>query len=362
MEKGGRRHGVISIISFLLLLASLLVLPACSDGSNENKKEKDEAASAYEEQLEAQLGLLNEHIPTDERKEALSLLEEINALKEERLKQGEYEKSEKETKLLKQLNEFYDSRTEMYLVEEDQYYEEEPVPEAETLAEYGVGHDGTLDPQGGRSISNECPWTDAQIREVWQQVMDILPEGSDKYFARLEIFTDGHEEMLAYVEQADDTGTLWTLAIDPSDYGDEELFVETIVHEFFHCVTMNDEQVLYTEKPNAFEYTEEYSEGAYCIYPEGSFVADFYEIFWTDYIDDREIDMESEYFYLRHEDDFVTDYAATMPTEDICESFAYFVLYEKDDGGAVWQQKIDFFNDYPKLVEYRQEIRENLGM
>lgn len=315
--------------------------------------------------LEAQLGLLNDYINDDEREEALSLVEEIAHLQEDRIREGEYEKSAEEEGLLGELNQFYDDCTEYYLLDDGdwEYYDEDyEAPEEKTLATYQVTDNGSVRLAGNKSIDAACPWTNHDIRKVWNEIMEILPEECRNYFVKLVVFTDGAEETLAYVEQADDYGMEWTLAIDPADYDDRELFVETIVHEFFHCVTLNDEQALYTDEPDVDTYTEEYDDGAYCVYYEDSYIQDFYEAFWTQYIDDREINMESEYFYLRHEDDFVTEYAATMPSEDICESFAYFVLYEEQGGDAVWEQKMSFFYDYPELVEYRDEIRTNLGM
>lgn len=318
-----------------------------------------------EEQLEAQLGLLCDYITEDEWEEALYLLKKIDYLKEERFLEGEYEISAEEETLLEELNWLYDDCTKCYLMDEDDYGyddEDDEVPEEKVLATYKVKDNGSVGLVGNKSIDSKCPWTDKEIKSVWKEIRSILPEDCMDYFVKLVVFTDGQAETLAYVEQTDDYGAEWMLAIDPADYEDRDLFVETIVHEFFHCVTLNDEQVYYTDEPEEDAYSEEYEEGVYCIYPDGSYVMDFYDAFWTGYIDDREINMESEYFYYRHEDDFVTDYAASSPAEDICESFAYFVLYGDDGGNAVWEQKINFFYDYPELVEYRDEIRDNLDM
>lgn len=69
-------------------------------------------------------------------------------------------------------------------------------------------------------------------------------------------------------------------------------------------------------------------------------------------------------FFLRHYDDFVTAYASTDPSEDICEAFTFFVLWPRDPlaDQAVWTQKLDFFYDYPELVSFRDQIRANLGL
>ena len=95
----------------------------------------------------------------------------------------------------------------------------------------------------------------------------------------------------------------------------------------------------------------------------GSYLDDFYQAFWTGYLDDRLANPDSCNFFLRHEDDFVTDYASSSPSEDIAESFTYFVLQDGPrPGDAVWEQKLNFFFDYPEMTALRQEIRACLGL
>ena len=69
-------------------------------------------------------------------------------------------------------------------------------------------------------------------------------------------------------------------------------------------------------------------------------------------------------FFLRFYDDFIDPYASTDPSEDICESFTYFVLRPRDPYAYqdVWSQKLDFFYNYPELVEFRTAVRGNLGL
>jgi hypothetical protein len=52
----------------------------------------------------------------------------------------------------------------------------------------------------------------------------------------------------------------------------------------------------------------------------------------------------------------VDDYATTHPTEDIAESFAYFVFSPEPTGDSIKDQKIAFFYEYPELVKLRQSI------
>jgi hypothetical protein len=61
-------------------------------------------------------------------------------------------------------------------------------------------------------------------------------------------------------------------------------------------------------------------------------------------------------FYQAHSAEFVDDYAATHPTEDIAESFTYFVFSPKPAGASIKEQKIKFFYEYPELVQLREGI------
>jgi hypothetical protein len=65
-------------------------------------------------------------------------------------------------------------------------------------------------------------------------------------------------------------------------------------------------------------------------------------------------------FYEKYQDQFVSDYAAANPGEDIAESWTYFILAPKPHGSTIAEQKILFFYEYPELVDLRQQILTNL--
>lgn len=71
---------------------------------------------------------------------------------------------------------------------------------------------------------------------------------------------------------------------------------------------------------------------------------------------------------------YATEYAATIPTEDVAEVFAEWVLNDGDVrtvtdedvrrdvvAGSVLDEKFDFFESYPELVEVRDAIRAGLA-
>jgi len=69
---------------------------------------------------------------------------------------------------------------------------------------------------------------------------------------------------------------------------------------------------------------------------------------------------ESDAFYENNAEAFVTDYAATSIAEDIAESFSYFVMKDKPTGSAVKDKKVQFFYEFPVLVQLRTKIRASL--
>ncbi len=64
-------------------------------------------------------------------------------------------------------------------------------------------------------------------------------------------------------------------------------------------------------------------------------------------------------FYQKYSDQFVDDYATTDPSEDMAETFAYFVYSPKPAGDTIRDQKILFFYDYPELIQARDQILNN---
>ena len=91
----------------------------------------------------------------------------------------------------------------------------------------------------------------------------------------------------------------------------------------------------------------------------------FYDRFWAGYDehpDLENIDADVAYdFYLQHEEDFVSDYAATNIGEDFAESFMTYVLEDDWSPRTPTGAKLAFFEEYPELAELRDQMRSALG-
>jgi len=338
----------------LWILLLLLFCSGCEDGALEPPLADPEVGPAAERLACAQLGELDGLITEAERQRVLLLLEQVIPLRQERTQAGVWEKSGEELRLTGQLNRLYERYTVKYLGSGGTWGY--GAPTEKILAEYTI-QEGARLRKDTRAETEESLYTEADFQSLWEKLYAFLPEGAWADFSRLIVFTDGLDETLAYVYRADSAGKKWVVAVDPADAADWDWFTETVLHEYAHYVTLNHEQVTYTDHQTAATYNE-----AGMVAQPDSYLDDFYQAFWADYLDDRLANMESFNFFLRHEPDFVTPYASTDPSEDIAESFAYFILYEPAQGDAVWEQKQNFFYQYPELEQFRTETRLRLGL
>lgn len=330
---------------FLLLCGGCTQEPAGPEPAGE--REEAERLS------QIQLGILYDMVAETERERVVSLLEQVIPLRRAREEADIWEKTAGETRLVEQLNRLYERYTVKYVGSGGSWGYTSPTEQV--LAEYTILPDNGLRPdlfaQTESSLFRETEYID-----LWQRMCAILPEEAWTDFTKLIIFTDGPEEMLAYVYAMDEAGERWAIAVDPADAEDWDSFAQTVLHEYAHYLTLNSGQVEYTHHQRAAVYSEA---GMNAI--EGSYLNDFYLAFWVDYLDDRLANQDSVNFLLRHPEDFPTPYASSGPCEDIAECFAGFILNEPSQGGETWEQKLEFFYQYPELVRFREETRAYMG-
>ena len=332
-----KRRVILSVLLAGLLSLSACALPIRQGGDVEIQAEAQRLAAA-------QLGKLDGLLTQEEREQVVEQLEWLLSLRRLRETEGKWEPSSREEQLVSRLNQLYEDYTRRYLGDLGSWSADEE--KIELLTEYTV-KDGGLEAVEGKDA----------YQDLWNQVKAMLPEGSLDAFDRFTVFTDGAEEILAYVVPTDDDGARWELAVDPEDAGDGASFAETVMHEYCHYLTLNNRQVDYGGQPTYGCYAESELTAR-----PSSYLNAFYRAFWTDYLDDRLADPETYGFYLRHSDDFLTSYAATSPSEDIAESFAYFVLYDRAEGEGLQAQKQNFFYAYPELVSFRDQARARMGL
>jgi hypothetical protein len=250
------------------------------------------------------------------------------------------------------------------------------IPDAETfLVAYPVSGNVIGNPYYNETIPAELQDEQANSssqQAIWNYFTSIIPEKSRGFLTEYSILTDGEGNLLAAVSQSYSDPNRWVLEVDIADAQDYNHLTFTLIHEFGHLLTLNSEQV--TPSMAVFEHPEDQEiynqEVAQCsnYFPgEGcsesdSYINQFYQRFWMDkYAEWNQVDaINDDYlyyeklneFYEKYQDQFVTDYAATNPGEDIAESWTHFVLTPKPQGTTI--------AEFPELVQLRQEILNNL--
>lgn len=213
-----------------------------------------------------------------------------------------------------------------------------------TVEVYSVLADGTLDPQA-----------DGLTQRVWETFGRVAGgSGAAGFMIEYRVGDSVSSDTLAYVYQSDDPA-LWVLAANLATSDDPTQLIATLIHEYAHILSLGVGQL----DPDAVSCdTLVLDEGC----ADGSALAAFEDEFWSGYgdsapaADNSDADIAWE-FYLEHEDDFVSDYAATNVVEDIAESFMTWVLEDSASGDSIVARKLAFFDDYPEFVTIRERIR-----
>lgn len=215
---------------------------------------------------------------------------------------------------------------------------------------YTVEPDASLSPTG-----------DETTESVWDMFVRIVtPEMAGSVIRDFRVGDSESSDTLAYVLQTDDPEQ-WTLVVNLAYASDEDLLLSTLIHEYAHILSLSPGQT----DPEAWSCdTLQLDEG--CAEPDSALWA-FDQEFWAQYGSDApdpanaDADLAYE-FYLDHEDDFVSDYAATNVVEDFAESFMTFVLEPEPDSDTTIAQKLLFFWDRPEYVEIRDHVRAEFGL
>ena len=213
---------------------------------------------------------------------------------------------------------------------------------------YDVLADGTLEPAASGVAA-----------EVWELFVRMV--GTDVAGESIIQYRAGDapdSDTLAYVYQDADP-QYWTLAVNLAVADDPQLLVATLIHEYAHVFSFDEEQFV----TDAACPTPVLLEGCTA---DDSYLTAFYDTFWAGYpdaVDVENLDPDLAWqFYETYEEDFVSDYAATNLGEDLAESFMTYVIEDAAEGPTVAAQKLRFFDQYPELVALREHIRTELAV
>jgi hypothetical protein len=251
---------------------------------------------------------------------------------------------------------------------EPQGAENLPVADTEMpLATYKITGDTISSPEFASGIPDEFVKYQKDTKDharIWKFITDVIPAEHRAMLSQFVVYSDGYDNSTGAVDQGDSADT-WTIEADAVDSQDFKMLSTTLIHEFGHMLTLNDQQI--TADVDTCDY---YMTLDGCS-QEDSYINAFYDAFWTNIYDewksDANLSEEGEadedsvtVFYEKHADEFLTDYAPTGPEEDIAESWTYFIFSKKPTEKTPANEKILFFYDYPELVALRQQVLSGL--
>ncbi len=194
---------------------------------------------------------------------------------------------------------------------------------------------------------------------VWGRFVELIPPEQRRMLAGFELMDRKYDG--AHVYPTDDDPTRWVLGVAEGLGGDLDM---TLIHEWGHLVTLKASEV----PPNVYASgCRTYFTGEGCANPDSTF-ARFVDVFWPQALVDEAnlvyaLDDEDEYFealddfLVDHQGEFVTEYAASNPGEDLAETIAVFVLTDRPVDTTVSDQKVLFLWNDPNFVTLREQIR-----
>lgn len=227
---------------------------------------------------------------------------------------------------------------------------------------------------------------------IWEEFKALIPSSYWDTFVRLQLTTDDLDGTLAAVDKTtfDSSSNEWVLLVDIVDAedafatGSPEL-KNTLIHELGHVLTLSTDQVDWDNPGISLdnESTEEDVSDFFLLQEdcvsgvlvqegclnEDSYFNQFFQAFWSQDVFDEHLNFilentpeeAAEKLYQASPDNYVSEYAATNPGEDIAESWMYFVILDASTGNSIKDDKINFFYQFDELVELRQDIRFNSG-
>ncbi|SHG61730.1 hypothetical protein [Ornithinibacillus halophilus] len=249
----------------------------------------------------------------------------------------------------------------------DSQSDETELKETEHFTEYADPY--SSNPQRGEN----------ELEEYWYVFSNIFPKEYRESLAKF-YWTDTGEDFVFGVGRDEENleDTVLMISHNIGDY--YPATKSTLIHEFAHILTVNEEQVQVMEEAyfltdtKIWEDAEEICDVPYvygwgCV-EESSYIYSYYQEFWEDIDKEfRQINWETEddykEFFLKYEDRFFNSYQGTYPEEDLAESFTFFVMMNSseihsEENSEMKYDKVDFFYQYDELVELRTMILENI--
>lgn len=265
------------------------------------------------------------------------------------------------------------------MTEGDGYWTEESYRESLEETPLDEGRTRMFDVDDGeiKGFDEEHP----VYREVWRMFSALVPEEYLELFDSLEFYNNESDQYAALVYQrirtsGGEESEEWELRINlanvsfASDYR-YNLALETIAHEAGHVLlTNNDELEFFTEEEECGSF---YVAQLRSCAEQGSYYDTFTEFWdedfleWGEYFieaireDQQEALEELEEYYEDRQDEFVSEYAASSPHEDLAETMVEYARYDLPTGElTLAEEKVVALYEFDDMQIYRQALQNLL--
>lgn len=215
--------------------------------------------------------------------------------------------------------------------------------DANIKAKYSVGEDEKINLLSGSEDPDDI--------KIWNQIKAISPNNlSNKYIETFEVFDNPEDNTLAFVVDGDGNGK-FDIAINISQHklSTTKEQTLTIIHELGHIVTLNMDEI-------SGDSCSGYKTQEGC-FDDNSILGAFVKQYWSK----EQIDKSKNNEVVFNKNNFVTQYAATSPEEDIAESFAFYVVNNMIESTNLASQKQAFFDQFNNVVEIKKSMRQSIA-
>jgi hypothetical protein len=203
---------------------------------------------------------------------------------------------------------------------------------------------------------------DLDHRAYYRQLLHVLPDQYDSSITQFIVFDLDDVAFDAYVETIVPYTGEWQYGINLDGLlaPRSDSSIELMIHEFAHMWSLDQAYRDRNRNDQCHQYFNTICAPIDSVY--GQFVEQFWNdarLDWAERIKRDSTDRTLDRFYDRYSDEFVTNYAAINPQEDLAESFVAYVL--GDSAAGVAAEKIDFFNNFLLARGLAAQLRANIG-
>ncbi len=181
-----------------------------------------------------------------------------------------------------------------------------------------------------------------ELAAIWEVVDATWPDSHRDELAQVSVVREEPRGLVGVVHPSATGG--WILSLDVADLDDRPLIEETIVHELSHAVTLDDDVFRFGAGTDCDGVPMSLGCAA-----EGTILAQFATRFWPG---GAQAALPA---------DFVNDYAASAPHEDLAETFTAWALGWPVEGATI-EAKIEMLAADPELAGLARDLRVRLGV